>query len=80
MNMTQFLVAEITGSILCNFYGEIADLLNPGDILFMTDAYCAIFQNSKILYCGKKGSIWRIGQFNLPFNETPFLSQPFSHS
>ena len=50
--ITQFLVADHTGSILCNFFGVIGTSISPGDILFILGAYASLFKTSLVLYQG----------------------------
>lgn len=74
--ITQFLVADNTGSILCNFFDETGDLLNEGDIIFLKGAYASIFKGKLILYASKLGSgqVIKVGEFFMTFSETPNLS------
>ena len=50
--ITQFLVADHSGSILCNFFGQIGTCIVPGDILFIIGAYASLFKTSLVLYQG----------------------------
>jgi len=51
--LTQFLVADHSGSILCNFYDEWGDKVKEGDILFLKGAYVSVFKNDMILYTSR---------------------------
>lgn len=53
MKLTQFLAADTTGSILCNFFDEFGDRVKEGDILFLKGAYVSVFQNQLILYTNR---------------------------
>ncbi|CAI2382760.1 unnamed protein product [Moneuplotes crassus] len=73
--LTQFLVADETASIRCNFFGEIGADLQPGDIIYMNEAYATTYKNMLILYQGKKGKVHRIGDFFFNFDETLLKSK-----
>jgi hypothetical protein len=74
--ITQFLVGDNSGSILCNFFDETGDKLNEGDIIFLKGSYASIFKNKLILYTGKPGfgQVIKIGEFFMTFSELPNLS------
>jgi hypothetical protein len=74
--ITQFLVGDATGSILCNFFDETGDRLNEGDIIFLKCCYGSVFKNKLILYTGKPGfgKVIKLGEFFMNFSETPDLS------
>ena len=46
----QCLIADQTGKINCNFYGEIGDSLRPGDVVYLMGAYTNIYNNRMVLY------------------------------
>lgn len=75
--ITQFLVADDTGSILCNFYDSIGDIINEGDIILLTGAYASVFKNHLILYSGKSGfgRIIKVDEYFMTFSDTPNLSE-----
>jgi len=72
--VTQYLVADHTGSILCNYFGELGTKVQSGDIIYMEGAYVSLFKGNMILYTGKKASIYKIGRFFMPFKEIPRMS------
>ena len=72
--LTQFLVADNTGSIHCNFFGELGLKFKSGDIVYMEGAYASLYQGNMVLYTGKKASIYRIGKFFMSFKELPRMS------
>ncbi len=72
--VTQFLVADSTGSILCNYFGELGLKFKPGDIIYMEGAYVSLYRGNMILYTGKKASIYRVGKFFMPFKDQPRMS------
>ncbi len=51
--LTQFLAADQTGSILCNFFDEWGDKVKEGDILFLKTAYVSVYKNNMILYTSR---------------------------
>ncbi|MCQ2819879.1 MAG: hypothetical protein MJ252_21650 [archaeon] len=72
----QFLVADETGCIWCNFYDDIGDLIQPSDILQIKGAYATIYKRHLLLYTPKVGFgyINKKGQFFMASVETPNLS------
>lgn len=74
--ITQFLVGDSSGSILCNFFDDTGDKLNEGDIIFLKGSYASIFKNKLILYTGKPGfgQVIKIGEFFMTYSELPNLS------
>ena len=72
--ITQYLVADSSGSILCNYFGDIGKKMRAGDIVYMDGAYTTIFDGHMILYLGKKGTIYKIGRFFMSFKELPRMS------
>lgn len=77
--ITQFLVGDQSGSILCNFFDKTGDVLNEGDIIFLKCCYASIFKNKLILYTGKPGfgQVIKLGEFFMPYSEEPNLSNTF---
>ncbi len=51
--LTQYLVADQSGSILCNFFDEWGDKVKEGDILFLKAAYVSTYKNDMILYTSR---------------------------
>jgi hypothetical protein len=76
VTITQFQVADYSGSIYCNFFDDVGDRLNEGDILFLKSAYATIFKNNLILYTSKPGlgQIIKIGEYFMIFTEIPNMS------
>lgn len=71
-----FVVADITGSIICNFYDDIGKKIRLGDVLYMTSCYSSVHNKILTLYSPKlnNGTMIKIDEFNLAFNLQPFLS------
>lgn len=71
-----FLVADQTGSIICNFYDEVGCMISIGDIIYIQSAYASLFKNSLILYTPKfeNGIIVKIDEFYMAFIENPNMS------
>jgi hypothetical protein len=72
--MTQFLVADSTASIFCNFYGEDYTHLQPGDILLISNAYASLYKDNLVLYCSKGGHAIKIGDFFMTYVDMPNMS------
>ena len=76
-HITQYLVGDDTGCIQCNFYDEIGDIVQEGDILFLSGAYASIFKQHLILYTAKYGlgKIIKLNEFFMIFSKIPNLSE-----
>ncbi len=76
-HITQYLVGDNTGCINCNFYDEIGDIVQEGDILFLSGAYATIFKQHLILYTAKYGlgRIIKLNEFFMTFSKKPNLSE-----
>ena len=68
--LTQFIVADDTASIRCNFFGDIGESLKPGEIIYMNGAYTSLYKDMLVLYQGKKGMVYRLRDFFFSFDET----------
>ena len=72
----QFLVADQTGSIKCNFFGEHGHQLKPGDIVYMSGIYATLYKETTLtLYTGKRSKVYKIGEFFMSFVEEPRMSE-----
>ncbi|OMJ71231.1 hypothetical protein SteCoe_30618 [Stentor coeruleus] len=72
----QFLVADQTGSIKCNFFGEHGNQLRSGDIVFMFGIYATLYKETTLtLYTGKRSKVYKIGEFFMVFVEEPRMSE-----
>ncbi|XP_064483564.1 SOSS complex subunit B1-like isoform X2 [Ornithodoros turicata] len=69
-------VADRTGSINVSVWDEPGTCLQQGDICKLTKGYASLWKSCLTLYTGKGGDIQKIGEFCLPFSETPFMSEP----
>jgi hypothetical protein len=68
--ITQFLVADNTGCIKCNFFGEQGNQLTAGDILFLGNIYASLYKEQILtLYTGRKSPVRKIGAFYFHFSE-----------
>ena len=72
----QVLIADMTGSIHCNFFDEVGEKLNEGDVIFLKNAYASVFKNNLILYANKPGygQVVKVGEYFMIYNEQPNLS------
>ena len=72
----QFLVADSTGSIKCNFFGEHGHQLKSGDIVYMNSIYATLYKETTLtLYTGKRSKVYKIGEFFMSFVEEPRMSE-----
>ena len=46
----QCLVADQSGMINCNFYGDAGYALESGDIVFLIGAYTSVYKDKMVLY------------------------------
>ena len=51
--LTQFLVGDNSGSILCNFFDEWGDRVKEGDIVFLKGGYVSVYKNQMVLYTSR---------------------------
>ena len=72
----QFLVADQTGSIKCNFFGDHGHQLKAGDIVYMSGIYATLYKETTLtLYTGKRSKVYKIGEFFMSFIEEPKMSE-----
>lgn len=71
-----YIVSDITGSIICNFYDDIGKKIRLGDVLYMTSCYSTVYNKILTLYSPKlnNGNVLKIDEYNLAFNLQPNLS------
>jgi hypothetical protein len=76
VRITQYQVADESGSIMCNFYDDVGLRLNEGDILFLKGSYASIFKGHLILYTSKPGfgEVIKMGEYFMTYNDLPNLS------
>jgi hypothetical protein len=71
------LVADQTGKINCNFYGEVGEKLRPGDIVYLMSAFTSVYKDHMVLYQSSKGGAYRLRDFFFVFNNSgPNMSEP----
>ncbi len=75
--LSQFLIADNSGSILCNFFDEAGELINEGDIVYLKSCYASIFKSKLVLYCARPGygQVVKTGYFFMTFSEQPNMSE-----
>jgi hypothetical protein len=75
--LAQFLVADNSGSILCNFFDDVGDSITEGDVIYLKSCYASIFKNKMILYCGRPGygQVVKLGYFFMTFSDLPNMSE-----
>ena len=72
----QFLVADQTVSIKCNFFGDHGHQLKAGDIVYMSGIYATLYKETTLtLYTGKRSKVYKIGEFFMSFIEEPKMSE-----
>lgn len=72
----QFLVADASGSIKCNFFGNFGKDLRSSDIVFLSGVYATLYKESTLtLYTGKRSKVYKIGEFFYQFVEEPKMSE-----
>jgi len=74
-DVTQCLVADASGSIIISLWDDVGDIVKSGDILQLRGGYCTMHLGELKLYVGRHGLLERIGEFMLPFSETPNVSK-----
>lgn len=78
--MYQTLVADDTAAIifcLWDYSVEKYGAINPGDILRLSNGMVNLWRNQLQLYQGKKGTLERVGEFLMAFNETKNMTTQF---
>ena len=79
----QYLVADETGSVLCNFFDDFGNFINDGDICLIKNGYASLFKNNLILYASNisiiiartgTGQVVKIDEFFFNFSEQPNMS------
>lgn len=71
-----FRVADKTANIQLTVFGEKVKYIKVSDILYITAAYTAIFQNRLTLYNNKnKGSVVKVGEFMMVANLDKDMSE-----
>ncbi|XP_046323674.2 SOSS complex subunit B2-like, partial [Marmota monax] len=69
-------VADKTGSITISVWDEIGGLIQPGDIIWLTQGYTSMWKGCLILYTGRGGELQKIVEFCMVYSEVPNFSEP----
>eukprot|EP00462_Mataza_sp_D1_P027999 CAMPEP_0175176982 /NCGR_PEP_ID=MMETSP0087-20121206/34117_1 /TAXON_ID=136419 /ORGANISM="Unknown Unknown, Strain D1" /LENGTH=101 /DNA_ID=CAMNT_0016468877 /DNA_START=34 /DNA_END=339 /DNA_ORIENTATION=- len=69
--VSRTLVADESASVTLSLWDDLIDLLHAGDIISITNGYTTTFKNQFTLCVGKKGQLFKVGDFTMLFNETP---------
>ncbi|KAL0486311.1 SOSS complex subunit B [Acrasis kona] len=72
--INNFLVADESAAINLTVWDEKADGISSGDILKLSGGHVGIWKTNLSLYTGKKGTLERVGEFNMIFNEAKNMS------
>ena len=70
----KFWVADSSGSIYMNFYGEDIDDIKEADILYVNGVYASVYKRKMALHVGKSGICRRLGEFIMEFQVNPNIS------
>ena len=62
------MIADATGKLNCNFYGEVGENLKCGDIVYIMGGYTGIFNGRMVLYQSARGGVYKLRDFFFPFN------------
>lgn len=68
-------VADKTGCINISVWDEKGSLVQTGDICKLIKGYASLWKGCLTLYTGKGGDIQKIGEFCMPFSESPNMSE-----
>ncbi|CAB3409364.1 unnamed protein product [Caenorhabditis bovis] len=69
-------IADASGTINCTIMNpDFNETWRAGDILKIRGAHTQIYQGSLVLYIGRNGDCKKAGEFGLPFNDQPDISQ-----
>lgn len=68
-------IADKTGSVNLSVWGENCNAVQPSDILVLNRCYTTLFKSHMTVYIGKGGSIRKVGEFCMVFNDLPDMSE-----
>ncbi|KAH9617565.1 hypothetical protein KSS87_019389 [Heliosperma pusillum] len=69
------LVADETAAVHFQLWGMESDAFQTGDIIHLSNGIFSYQRNNLVLRAGKRGKIEKIGEFTLPYVETPNMSE-----
>ncbi|KAK9726181.1 hypothetical protein RND81_05G196000 [Saponaria officinalis] len=69
------LVADETAAVHFQLWGVECDTFETGDIIQLSSGIFSFQRNHLVLRAGKRGKIEKVGEFTLPYVETPNLSE-----
>ncbi|XP_074268832.1 uncharacterized protein LOC141592148 [Silene latifolia] len=69
------LVADETAAVHFQLWGVESDAFQTGDIIHLSNGIFSYQRNNLVLRAGKRGKIEKIGEFTLPYVETPNISE-----
>ena len=76
----QCFIADSTGKINCNFFGEVGESLRCGDIVYLMGAYTGVFNGHMVLYQSSKGGAYRLRDFYFEFDASPQVTPNMSEA
>ncbi|XP_057782618.1 uncharacterized protein LOC131000619 [Salvia miltiorrhiza] len=69
------LVADETAAVHFQLWGDECEAVEAGDILVLRNGIFSYSRSSLLLRAGKRGTVEKVGEFTMPFVETPNLSE-----
>lgn len=69
-------VADASACVNLSVWDEAGSLLQPGDIVRLNKGYAALWRLQLTLYSGKQGSLQKVSEFCMLFNEQVNMSEP----
>lgn len=69
------LVADETAAVHFELFGDECDAFEGGDIIRLVDGIFSYSRNNLVLRSGRKGKAEKVGEFCMPFVETPNMSE-----
>ena len=72
--LTTFRVADSSGSMHCNFFGEFGQSLEEGNIIYATSFTANTYKDQLLLYQAKYSKAFILGKYFLEFSDIPNFS------
>ena len=72
---SMFTSMEMLVEFFFDIFEFLGEFLKAGDICYMSGAYTSLFKNEMILYQGKRGNLYKIGEFFLLYNDDVNVSK-----
>ncbi len=72
--LTTFRVADASGSMHCNFFGEFGQNLEEGHVIYATSFTANTYKDQLLLYQAKFSKAFILGKYFLEFSDGPNFS------